>query len=172
MSWIIQRVGQHWGKLLWEEAELLHFPRQSFTKEKWIWCQWEEGQMCPTLMLSPTHQSLSHSQMHGRNPGTCFFSILAARVKPTLFLLNLGQRHFGKSKLSRLICKHTTVVDLLFSALSSQLNGRLWWPDLRIHWPDTPTPPLYMEIQKLAESYNRLSSCETFFGTRHWMFKP
>ena len=143
MSWIIQRVGQHWGKLLWEEAELLHFPRQSFTKEKWIWCQWEEGQMCPTLMLSPTHQSLSHSQMHGRNPGTCFFSILAARVKPTLFLLNLGQRHFGKSKLSRLICKHTTVVDLLSQLSHSWMvvYGDQTWESI-----DQTLPPPLLSI--------------------------
>ena len=63
----------------------------------------------------------------------------------TLFLLNVW-----KSKFSRLICKHTTVVDLL-SQLSHSwmaISGDQTWESIDQTLP--PLPALYMELQKLA----------------------
>ena len=46
-------------------------------------------------------------------PRNLIFFYSCCQSQGTLFLLNLGHIHFGKSKSSRLICKHTTVVDSL-----------------------------------------------------------
>ena len=63
----------------------------------------------------------------------------------TLFLLNVW-----KSKFSRLICKHTTVVDLLSQLSHSWMavSGDQTWESIDQTLP--PLPALYMELQKLA----------------------
>ena len=78
------------------------------------------GQVCPTFMLSPTHQCLSHTR-----------NLILFKVKALSFSLILGKEITQQTKLvlihlwhlspvtfwmsvaikSKLICKHTTVVD-------------------------------------------------------------
>ena len=137
-------------------------------------------------MLSPTHQCLSHTR-----------NLILFKVNALSFSLILGKEITQQTKLvlihlwhlspvtfwmsvaikSKLICKHTTVVDFCPRSHAAE------WPFhvTRLENPLTrlcyaPHPPLYMELRKLAALDQLLQEavvlCETFFGTGHWMFKP